>query len=407
MKKLIATLAFVSAAAVLNAAEYSFSPFGWLTELDIYGVPERSQGIRWNNLRFSPYVEVLLGYDSNPPLAHNWDGGSWDITATASATLTYISPTERTLASGNLFYSIDRYFQRAKNDRDTWGFNLSMHHETPKGYYFTFAPGYTHAASDDYYNGETADRDTLNLSISAGRDSILSRNVYGATVSYQKTDYESDAYNDNDALGISAFIGRNITPKTALTLSGSYYHRSSDNTDDLDNYSLRLGLRSRLQAKVWYTMEGGVAYSETSDWHKWSPSYKVSFGWKISPKLSTSVYGSTWVQPSETSNRGGSYNYASMYYTIGAGVTYTPVRRLSTTTQVLYRRNEYEYMGDYGTSYLSGTADDLYMARIAATFALTPYMSFVASASYQNQQSTRKLNEYDEYSVALGVRLRY
>jgi hypothetical protein len=327
---------------------------------------------------------------------------------TAGSTLSYNSLSQRTRLSGNLFYSMDRYNQRSADNRDTFGQQLALSYGTPSGYYLNVSEGYVRGKGSDFYTGQSANRDTTNVNLGVGYGSDRSRWTWGANTGYEQTKY-ANFYNQNNAVSAGLYIGRSISAKTLATLSGNYSYRTSKNTDDLHDYNLLAGFRSRLLPKVTYSVEGGVQYSHSSDgWDNWGASYNMSFGWKISDKLSASLYGSSWVQPSEiASEYYGTQNFASLYNTLGGGVTYVPFRKLSTTTQALYRRGQYKHMGEGEAGRLNGCVDDLYMARIAADYALRSWLSLVASAQYQFVNSNVKEKEYDEYSVNVGVRLRY
>jgi hypothetical protein len=260
-----------------------------------------------------------------------------------------------------------------------------------------------------YITGLSATRDTLNLGVGIDRNSPASLWTYGANAAYEQTTYASSYYNGNDAISAGLRVGRVISPKTSVNLSGGYSHRTSKNTDAIDGYNLHLGMASRLQPTATYSMNGGLSYSRSEHgWDNWGASYDVGMGWKISPKWAASLHGSSWIQPAELASRySDTQNYASLYNTIGMGVNFIPVRRLSTTTQLLYRRNQYKYMGSSTTGSLNGCVDDLFMARLAASFSMTRYLSLVASTQYQTVFSDIKQKEYDEYSASLGLRLQY
>ena len=412
MKKIAKILILLLAATSVQAIEYSWSTLGWTTDLDMYGLPSDGSRLSWGNLRFSPYLEVMYGYDSNPRFAHgnsNNEKSSTAFTATTGTTIGYHSLSQRARLSGNLYYSMDRYNKQGTSNRDAFGQQLALSHGSPSGWNFNASEGWVRAKGRDFTTGDSADRDSLNFNLGVGRSSDRSRWTYGGNAAYERTDYKGGLYNKNDGISAGLYVGRHISPKTTATLSSGYSYRTSKNTDSISQYNLQAGLQSRLLPKVTYSVSGGGNYSRASNgWNNWGASYNLSLGWKISTKLSASLYGSSWLQPSEIANSEyGTYNYVSMYNTLGGGVTYVPFRYLSTTTQALYRRGQYKYMGDYETGSLNGVVDELYMARIAANLSLTDYLSLVASAQYQFVNSDIKEKEYDEYSASLGVRLQY
>jgi len=352
----------------------------------------------------------MYGYDSNTALAHKTEKkGSSAVTATAGATVAYTSLSLNTTLSGNLYYSMDRYQSRSQDNRDTYGQQFSLRHATPSGWSFTLTEGYVRGMGSSYTTGMSANRDTMSVGVGAAHSAPSSLWTYNGNAAYERTSYASMYFNQNDAITAGLGLGRAISPKTMVNLSGGWSHRTSKNTDAITGYNLSAGMSSRLLPKTTYNISGGMSYSRSAGgWSNWGASYNMGAGWKISPKWSASLHGSTWLQPSEiASPHSGTQNYVSLYNTLGAGVSFIPVRKLSTTTQVLYRRGQYKYMGNYSNSALNGCVDDLYMVRFAASYALSRHLSLVASTQYQTVFSDIKQKEYDEYSASLGLRLKY
>ena len=411
MKKLVNALAILLLATSASAWEFMFSPLGWNVDLDMYGLPGQATGLRLGKtLVVSPYLECMYGYDSNTSLASkSGRTGSSAITTTAGATVAYTSLSLNTSLSGNLYYSMDRYQRAARDNRDSYGFQFSQRHGTPSGWSFTLSEGYVKGMGSSYLNGMSANRDTMSLGLGVGRSSPASLWTYSGNAAYERTSYASQYFNQNDAVTAGLSLGRAISVKTMVNLSGGWSYRTSKNTDSITGYNFMAGMSSRLMPKTTYNISAGMNYSRSANgWSNWGASYNMGAGWKISPKWSASLHGSTWLQPSEiASPYSGTVNYVSLYNTLGAGVNFIPVRKVSTTTQVLYRRGQYKSMDGHTASALNNCVDDLYMVRFAASYALSRYLSLVASTQYQTVFSDLKQKEYDEYSASLGLRLKY
>jgi len=420
MKKFAKALAVLLLATSAQAWEFMFSSMGWNVDLDMYGLPEHSSGVKWNNLTLSPYLELLYGYDSNPARAHGGSKSSTVGTMTLGSTMAYTSFSTHTTLSGNVYFSTDQYVKNSRdNNKKTFGAQFSQRHSMPSGWHATLSEGYIRGMYNDYYYGaveqsgktrKTATRDTMSLGLGVGRSSPASNWNYGGNVAYEQTNYSyKDLYNKHDNVSGGLTVGRALSAKTSANLSGSWSHRTSRYTHDVDSYSLQAGLSSRLQPKVTYNTSAGFRYSRAQNgWDDWGASYDVGAGWKISQKWSASLHGSSWLQPSEISSQSqGTQNYISTYQTIGGGVNFIPVRRLSTTTQYLFRRGQFKYIDGKTENTLNDCVDNLHMIRFASTFTLTRYLSLVGSAQYQTLYSDIKLREYDEYSASLGLRLKY
>ena len=422
MKKFAKALAILLLATSAQAWEFMFSSMGWNVDLDMYGLPEHTSGVKWNNLTLSPYLEVLYGYDSNPGRAHKGSQSSTVGTMTLGSTMAYTSFSTHTSFSGNIYFSTDQYVKNSRdNNKKTFGAQFSQRHSMPSGWYATLSEGYIRGMYNDYSLGtiekyqkrKSASRDTMSLGLGIGRSSPGSNWTYGGNLAYEQTSYsDKQYYNKHDNISAGLSLGRAISAKTSANLSGSWSHRTSKYTDDVDSYSLQAGLSTRLQPKVTYNTSLGLRYSRAANgWDNWGASYDLGAGWKISQKWSASLHGSSWLQPSEIATPNlSTENYVSMYHTIGGGVNYIPLRRLSTTTQYLFRRGQFKYIGAYDPDKgyaLNDCVDNLHMLRFAATFTLTRYLSLVGSAQYQTMYSDMKEREYDEYSASLGLRLKY
>ena len=139
-------------------------------------------------------------------------------------------------------------------------------------------------------------------------------------------------------------------------------------------------------------------YAEGDQLTGWT--YSLDANWLINKKLALTVAGSSFFQPSEQE-----VNQAMQVYTLSTGLTYRPIRKLSTRLDLAYRRDENEYptAGTKG----SGTVEDIVSARLRADYQLMRYVSLYGSMEYTDQMSNDSDYEYDQYRGILGLSFRY
>jgi len=90
-------------------------------------------------------------------------------------------------------------------------------------------------------------------------------------------------------------------------------------------------------------------------------------------------------------------------YTLSGGLTYRPMRKLTTRFDLAYRREENEY----ATSAEGSVTDDIVSARVRADYQLMRHMSVYGGVEYDEQMSDEDDYEFDRFRGTLGLSLRY
>ena len=137
-------------------------------------------------------------------------------------------------------------------------------------------------------------------------------------------------------------------------------------------------------------------YGSGDQMYGWT--YSVDGNWVINKKWAASIAGSSYFQPSEEYA-----NQAMQVYALSTGVTYRPMRKLSTRFDVAFRREENQMQ----TAANDATTDDRYSARFRADYELMRYVTLYGGLEYEDTMSDNKDAEFDRYRASMGLNLRY
>jgi len=160
------------------------------------------------------------------------------------------------------------------------------------------------------------------------------------------------------------------------------------------------GFGSAATKKITYHALTGVSWFDYADGDMltgWT--YSLDASWAINKKLAATIAGSSYFQPSEREQ-----NQAMKVETFSAGLSYRPMRKLTTRFDVAWRREEAEY----STAASAASTDDLFSARMRADYQLTRYVSVYGGLEYETEISDEDDNsEFDRYRCSLGMSFRY
>lgn len=369
---------------------------------------QESRGFKFNNLTVSPYVNLEYSYDSNV----NYDKSELDdniLRVNPGVDLSY-QGNEWGL-SGNAWYAYDWYNDYDQLSDDEYGESLQVYRESAKGWRLLLGQRYLHSDQDDSIidggNGVWRDRSeyefngALSYQFSEKTSATLS-GIY-SDLSYNNDGDQYDALYGWQEWSVGLELARQLTQKSNLLLSGSYQEYTSDGAKNVDEsstgYTLQAGFGSRATERISYRVLTGASwfdYAEGDQLVGWV--YTVDANWVITKKLAASIAGSSYFQPSEDQA-----NQAVQVYALSAGLTYKPMRRLSTRYDIAFRREENEY----AVSSVDASTDDQIALRARADYELMRYVTLYGGVEYEDQTSDDSVNEYDRYRVTLGLNFRY
>ncbi len=373
---------------------------------------EEETGFRHNNLSISPYVNLEYTYDSNvnysqgneaddhifsvnPGVDLNYKGNDWGVNA-------------------NAWYNHDYYHENDRLDEDSYGESVDFYWESPRGLAFLLGQSFVQSSQSDSLtsdNGNGLWRDRNQFDVTAALSYQFSEKT-SATINGMYSDMWYD--NNQDEYGslygwseysVGLQLARQMTAKTDFLVSGSYQEYESDGaqggvSSSSTGYSLMAGVGSRATERIKYSLQAGASWFDYAEGEQLVGFvYDANLSWLISRKWALSFTGSSNFQPSEREA-----NQANQVYALSSGLTYKTTRRLTTSLDLAFRREENQI--DTATSE-DGSADDRYSARLMARYKLRKYVNLYAGLEYEEQISDESVNEFDRYRATMGVNLRY
>lgn len=405
-----------------------FLAFGVKAQVAMMELPEPTHGIRLGEVHFSPFADLMCFYDSNVDFVKDNPTSDRGWQVKVGGDLTY-GGNEHTLSGGG-WYMVERFMDQSRVDRNQWMVSLGYTYESPNGTALRLDEIYEQVFQNDLETGRWQDRREFRANASLGKQLTEKTSaVVGGGVS--DIAYASDGLYDWREYMLDVDLGQRLTAKSDVILNMAVTEQSSEGVADSSRgYSLSGGLSSRLTSKVTYRATAGLEsyVSGVDNNSSIGATYKLATDWKVSEKWSVSVVGTGQYQPAEDVAR----NYAQVF-TLGTGVSYRPTRRITTTLQALYRRDDFAEPVKIGTGgrtiYIpvSGPirtwliplklgggrggedrTDDQITLQGNISFKLNKYASLSAGGEYSFRTSTiEDQYGYDRYRVHTGLNLRY
>jgi len=368
-------------------------------------------GFKFNNLSVSPFVNLEYTYDSNVDNDKKNKLDDFILRTNPGVDISYTGNDWGLKGSGS--YSYEKYQDQTREDENSYRENLEFYRESASGWKLVLGEKYQKSSQDDSLTdggrGLWRDRDEFALN---GALSYQFSEKTSATLSGQYSDlsYGNDSNQYMPLYGWTEWstgleLARKITEKSNVLLDGSYQRYTSDgavnNSSDSTGYSLQAGFGSAATKKITYRVLTGASwfdYAGGDQVNGWI--YSLDSSWIINRKVALTVAGSSNFQPSEREQ-----NQAIQVYTLSSGLTYRPMRRLTTRFDVAYRREENQL--DISASSDSGNTEDQVAFRTRADYHLQRYVTLYGGFEYEIQTSDEELQEFDKYRATLGVNFRY
>ncbi|MDD2460947.1 MAG: outer membrane beta-barrel protein [Kiritimatiellia bacterium] len=376
--------------------------------LGITGFAQETRGLKFNNLTVSPYVNVEYNYDSNVDLDKREYDDSY-LTVNPGVDLTYTGNDWG--LKGNAWYGYDKYLEYSELDEPRYGQSLSVYKESAKGWRLVLGESYMKSRENDSIidggRGIWRERDIFELT---GALSYQMSERTGVTLSGQYSDLNYN--NDGDMYGqlfgwqewsAGLELSRKLSEKSNLLVSGTYQEYESDGAKGLSTqstgYSLMAGFGSRATERISYRVLTGASWFDYADGDQltgWT--YSLDASWLINKKWAATLAGSSYFQPSERE-----MNQAMQVYTMSGGLTYRPMRKLTTRMDLAYRREENEY----ARIGVGSVTDEVYSLRLRADYQLMRHVSVYGGIEYEDWMSDDDNQEYDRFLGTLGLNFRY
>jgi len=396
-------------------------------QVELMELPASSRGINIGQVHASLFGDLLYFYDSNVDFVNDDPTSDSGIQAKAGVDLSYGRNEHNLFVRG--WYMVERHMDETRVDRDQWSVQSGYTFESPNGTALRLDEIYEQVYENDLETGRWQDRREFRASASLGRQVTEKTSVvFGGKVS--DITYEQAGLYDWREYAVDVDLGQRLTAKSSVIVNLAYSEQTSESVSrNSSSVGVSAGFSSRPTSKVTYRATAGVeSYDSGVDGEKkLGATYRLAMDWKVSEKWTATLAGAGQYQPGEDVAR----NYAQVF-TLGTGVTYRPTRRLTTTLQALYRRDDFEqpvrtrtgptiYIpinGPYQTWLVPFTigsrwggeqrTDDQVTLRADVSFKLNKYTSLSAGGEYGLRASTIESQYgYDRYRVHTGLNLRY
>jgi len=385
-----------------------------------------SQGLKLGNLTLRPYLGLEYDYDSNIIFSHNEYGDSI-IRINPGLDLKYQGNDWGVLA--NAWYSHAWYTKYDVKDYDRWGERVSIYRESAKGWKLTAGQGYTESDQNDSLQLDGGDgvwRNRLQFDANAALSYTFNERL-AATISTHFTDmwYGNSSTDYLNLYGwmnwsVGLEVAHRLTERSSLVLSGAYQEyysgeslfgsnikKSQDDwrfSNKSEGYSLMGGIASRLTERVRYRALVGASLYDYAGEQSYAPSYSLDATWVVNNKFALTAAGAGYYQPSERS-----YYQRKTIYSLSAGATYRPLKRVQFTLDGIYRGEDNETVDRY-SNYAVNYMRNQYTARLRGSYQLQKYVSVYASAEYTIQEidhSNYSKDDWNRYLLTVGLMLRY
>jgi hypothetical protein len=401
-------------------------------------------GLKFGDLRVSPFAEGTIGYDSNVRLAEGeilqlQDDGSYQLqdeqVDDTFSQLTAGVGVSRVLVSEWDFRFRGWYDTRMYAKETDINFDSITAEGSAR--YWPLSDKYAVNLGGKYREAQDVERvpgsavltmpGELPLPYLEERDDRLKRvsqdvfgNVtlrpgertdftVGGTVS--SVEYEDDQLLDYDKWTANAEAGYRHSEKTSFFVNGEYEEVAGDGmSEDVPVYGLRVGVRSRLRATLDYKISVGFKtyeYYKDTDGEdqdrRWDPDFDGQLNWHCTEKLS--VFGKAWTdvaaaiqeQASETTRR---------IYSGQVGADYSFMTRLTAMGAASYRLDAYDSPIEFGQE---RTQEDTDLWQLMGRLTLTPrtnsFWKLFVETSYE--MGDNDLDDYDQWLVWLGASVWY
>jgi hypothetical protein len=396
--------------------------FVWLAVSALTGNAQSSNGFKFNNLTVSPFVNLEYSYDSNVYYGKD-DSDDSILTINPGVDLSYKGNDWG--LDGKAWYGYEKHHDYDDIDQSRYGESLRFYAESPRGLRLVLGQSYIKTHQDDSIldggRGVWRERDLHELT-GALSYQVSERTAVTLSGLFSDLSYQNDVKQFGNLYGWREWstgleLARKLTAKSNLLLSGSYQEYESDGAKRFDSNGRRIDNNGRKidSNSTGYTLMGGFGSRATerisyraltgASWFDYAGGdqltgwvYSLDANWILNRKLVWSVAGSSYFQPSEREA-----NQAMQVYSLTTGLSYRPVKRVTTRFDIGYLREENEYATNN-----QGTVEvDKVSARVRVDYRLQKYVMLYGALMYEEQFSDEDVSEFDRIRGTVGINLRY
>lgn len=386
---------------------------------------DRPQGIKiGQRMTLRPYVNISVGYDSNPDQRHNDAEGDVLWSVNPALGLTYKA--ENWALDLNVYYRYHAYCKSQTANRQNqhnygeslrWQWSNSRGGE--KGWSLMLSETFQKVTmADDWTlnDGRSYNNDRWELTVQGAVQRRFNEHWHAdANASYYDIDYDNDkSYGSMYSWQRwTAGLEAGFAPSrwTDIIIAGGYQGYMQDNTSsrysgNSQGLTVQGGLGSYATEKISYRLLAGWSRFEYANNASTANGfvYTGTVNWKISDTWHTMLLLTSYYQPSEREQ-----NSRSRIDSVSWGLGKSMIRgKLTASFDTVYRHETNERIHDVGTDY----AIDILSARLGFNYTLNRYLGFFLYGEYMrswNSEGDRYngYGDYDRWRVTGGIRLTY
>ncbi len=407
---------------VRMAIAISLSVTGQLSAQSLRQHSTEGGGVWLGPLNISPFLNLSALYDSNVDfvregeLKENDVENGRDREKTGGYTLQpgvdLLMPGNGWQLDGRAFFKLEEYSEDFAESRKDWCETLNWYGETENGTGLRLSQMMQQVVHDDTdWADRWNDRREMRFAGHLGKP-LSDKNKIGLSGYYHEIKYDDEELFDWDRVGGTLTLATKLSDKTdGLLVGGFSTHSSEDQEGNAESLTAHAGFASRATDKTSYRTTLGVErYSGfDGDDSELGLSYDLGATWRASERMTLGLSGRSAYEPAEDVGQN-----SMLVSTIGLVLNYRPLERWALTVGGAYRREDYTREIELDamqpiTMPESGRdrTDDQLSGHAQVVFGLNRYASIFAGGNYTYTTSSIEEFDYKRWRVNAGMALRY
>lgn len=391
-------------------------------------------GMTFGKFILKPYVDASGTYDSNPTLIQTNLESDIFIEYEIGANMLFKGRTldvygsifwfarnyVKDVAVANWLYSSDTLNFEGFGETLglTWGRREKLHISARESFQQVtdysrqpYSEGYVSEYTQDSFLSEDranrVERNLLNVHLALGRD-LTAKTGLDISGAFLRTDYIEEDLFDMDESTLHGELAYLVTDKSSVLLVGEYSVQVTDAfPGEPESKIVRLGWKTKFTSKTAFKGSFGMEFYDDNttsefglDSKQQMPSFELGWLWMPTDKLSFNTSGGNTIEPS--SYEAGNTRKILM---IGSSAAYQLTASLMSWLGISYRIDDYKYADpDYDII----RKINAYGGKIGLKYSPPQkWYSVYTTLGYENTDSTIDDEDFEQLRLALGAKLIY
>ena len=375
-------------------------------------------GVWLGPLNVSPFLTVSALYDSNVDFAREGElaEGDREEEKTGGYTLQpgfdLLLPGNGWQLDGRAYLQVEEYSKDFAESREDWYETLNWYGETERGTGLRLSQMMQQVVHDDTdWADRWNDRREMRFAAQLGKP-VSDKTKLGLSGYYHDLKYDDEELFDSDRVGGTLTIAAKLSDKTDGLLVGGYAsHSSEDQEGNAESLTAHAGFASRLTDKTSYRTTVGVEHYSGfgDDESEVGLSYDLGATWRASERVTLGLSGRSTYEPAEDVGQN-----SMLVSTLGLVLNYRPLTRWALTVGGAYRREDYtreiELNQMQPTTVAAGgreRTDDQLSGHAQLVYGVNRYASIFVGGNYTYTTSSIEEFDYKRWRANAGLALRY